>query len=220
MKRPRTPVLAGTIFAAGLALSAQTPPKPGADPKCAFLRQELTRLQNSAAPIPDRIPAGIRPLYGRYAAEVAVNIVQGKIESCDKKEKLSSLSRLRTPDSMRLQHIAKIRQDLQGATADAMVEAVNNLYEEEATSFYNFERVKVQANDRDVVKDFPMLVDLVQSSGRAAEIKASFVKDFRYIHYEEAGRLQNGLRGLDKDLGATFISNSRRRARICRPPSM
>lgn len=205
MKQHRTLLLAGTIFAAGLTLSGQAPPKPAADPKCAFLRQELTRLQNFPAPIPDRIPASIRPLYGRHAAEVNANIVQGKIESCGKKEKLSSLGRLRTLDSVRLEHIAKIRQEFQGATADALVEAVNNLYEEEATSFYNYERVKVMANDRDVVKDFPMLVDLVQGSGLAAEIKASFVKDFRYINYEEAGRLQNGLRGLDKDLGTTFL---------------
>src|SRR5205814_1622703 len=48
------------------------------------------------------------------------------------------------------------------------------------------------------------LLDLVKASNLPDEFKSSFVQNFRYIKYEEAGKLQNGLRGIDKDLGTTF----------------
>ena len=195
-------------------IAAQSPPKGAAatpaadhrkeDPKCSFLRQELPRLQNSGAAVPERVPAGIRSVYGRFAAEANVNVLQGKINSCDQKEKLSSLARLRVLESMRLQHVDKIRKELPGSSADAVVEALNGLYEQEARSFYNYETVKIPMLDRDVIKDFPTLLDLVKRSSLPEEVKTSFTQNFRFIKYEEAGRLQNGLRGIDKDLGTTF----------------
>jgi hypothetical protein len=198
--------LAGQPQAAPRAAAAKPDSAtPGGDPKCAFLKQELARLQNSSTATPDRIPASIRPLYSHYATEVNVNIVEGKIGSCEKGEKLSSLVRLRGLEAMRLQHIGRIRRQLQGAPADALVAAVNSLYEQEAGSFYNYESVGVPVIDRDVIKDYPTLLELVKLSRLPEELKTSFPRDFKFIKYEEAGHLQNGLLGIDKDLGNTLM---------------
>ena len=214
-------VLAGhdRAFPAG----AQTPPAGAGpetsanakqDPKCSFLREELRRLQNATVAVPPNIPANVHAPYASNAREVRLNIVQGKIGSCDHREKvarpggmdgiLASFERLHTLEPMRLQHIDKIRAQVQGASVDVLVDAMNTLYEEEARSFYNFETVRLQVVDRDVVKDFPMLLDLVKRSNLSDELKSAFTANFKFIKYEEAGRLQNGLLGIDKDLGTTF----------------
>ena len=214
MKRCRIFFIAAMMLAIACTVEAQAPSKTSGvksekdasaqDAKCAFLRRELLRLEDAPVPIPDRIPSGARPLYSRYAAEVRLNILRGKTTSCEQKEKLSSLSRLRALESVRLEHIDKIRKEVQGGIGDVLVEATNNLYEEEAKSFYNYETVKVSVIDRDVIKDFPTLLELVKTSSLPEDLKASFTQNFRFIKYEEAGRLQNGLRGVDKDLGTTF----------------
>lgn len=173
------------------------------DPKCSFLRQELLRLQASPFAGLERVPATARPSYERAAAEVGLSIVQGKIDSCGRKEKLSSPARLRRLESARLELVNKIRLE-EGRSADGLINAVNELYEQEAKSFYNYETVRVANVDSDVVKDFPMLLDLVRTSSLPDEFKTSFTQNFKFIKYEEAGRLQNGLRGTDKDLGTTF----------------
>ena len=202
-----------SVAAAGIPAAPQAPKPasakaeagPNDEAKCAFLRRELTRIQTAPVDIPDRVPASIRAVYPRYAAEVNLNVIQGKISSCEKKEKLSSLTRLRTLDAARLDHIDKIRHDMPGASGDAPVEAVNSLYEQEAKTFYNSDTVRIPQLDRDVVKDFPTLLQLVKSSSLPDEQKNVFTQNFRFIRYEEAGRLQNGLRGVDKDLGNTFV---------------
>jgi hypothetical protein len=107
-------------------------------------------------------------------------------------------------ETARLEHIDKIREQLAGSSGDSVIEGVNDLYAQEARSFYNYEKVGIQTVDPDVVKDYPMLLELVQNSGLPKEFKTAFVQNFKFIRYEEAGRLQNGLRGIDKNLGMTF----------------
>ncbi len=200
-----TAFLIGNLVLSILFVSPRNTYAAADDPKCVFLRHEAERVRVSPSPVPDHIPAGIRPEYGRYATEVNVNLLEGKIDSCDKKEKLSSLSRLRLLEATRLAHIDRIRKELPGVTASGVIEAVNTLYEQEARSFYNYETQKLPMIDRDVIKDFPMLLDLVKGSSLPDDLKTSFSQNFRFIKYEEAGQLQNGLRGINKDLGTTFV---------------
>ena len=186
----------------GLDLFGQEPPAVNA--KCAFLRQELERAKSTPVTAPEGLPAGVRAAHATYAVEAAAGIIEGKIASCVKNDRLGSPGRLRSVESARVKQVEKVRQELQGAAADAVIDSLNRLYEDEAKSFFNFERVKFVVLDRDVLKDFPNLMDLLQKSSLDEGQRAAIVKNIRYIKYEEAGRLHNSLRGLDKDAGATL----------------
>ena len=196
-------LLSGIVLALAL-LPRESAARANDDPKCSFLRRELARLKETAPAVPLNVPGNIRAAYASHVSEVGLDILNGKIASCDKKVKLSSFARLEALEPARLRNVDKVREELQGASADVVVEAVNNLYEEEAKSFYNRERVRVAVIDQDVLKDFPMLLVLLKDSKLPADLKTAIAKDFTFIQYEEAGRLQNVLSGVDKDLGMTF----------------
>ena len=170
--------------------------------KCSFLRQELTRVESAVPALPETVPAATAPAYLRYAKEAAAGVVEAKVASCKKGERLSSLGRLRNLENARRKEIEKVREEVTGPAADTIVDALNQFYEGEARSFYN--TFKVAVSDRDVAKDFPKVVELLEKSTMDDEHKKAILKNFRFIRYDEAGRLQNALLGLDKDAGTTF----------------
>ena len=196
-------LFSGIVLALAL-LPRESAARNNDDPKCSFLRRELVRLTDTVPGVPPNMPANIRPAYASHTSQVRLDILNGKIASCDQKVKLSSFARLQALEPARLRNVDKIRQELPGANANAVIEAVNNLYEEEAKSFYNRDRVRIAVIDQDVLKDFPMLLELLKESKLPADLKTALAKDFTFIKYEEAGRLQNVLSGVDKDLGTTF----------------
>ena len=172
------------------------------NPKCLFLKGELTKVKGAPMGASGSSTPGDRP--ARFLAEATAGILEGKIASCTKGEKLLSAGRLRRIEAARMKQVEQVRQELQGAAADAVVDRLNRLYEEEAKSFFNQDAVKIAVLDRDVFKDFPDVLRVLQESSLDEGQKAAIVKNFRYIKYEEAGRLHNSLRGIDKDTGATF----------------
>ena len=84
------------LLCQALPVTALQKPTPAAEnEKCIFLNEERTRVESAPPLIPESIPAAIRPVYTRFAANAAVSVMEGKLASCKKNERLSSLTRLR-----------------------------------------------------------------------------------------------------------------------------
>jgi hypothetical protein len=198
----RRATLVFTLLAAPTTTLLAAPQASSGDAKCLFLHEELERSRTLLPPAPEFLPLAARTEFDRFVDEVNTSIFNGKIASCGKGERLASIDRLRALETARLKHVEKIREEAQKPSAGIIIDTVNKLYETEAKSFFHVAKVAVR--DRDVAKDFPEVPELLKKSGLAEEMKEALLKDFRFIKYEEAGRLDRALRGTDKGLIATF----------------
>ena len=197
-------ISSGALAASAVTIVQSETSAPSTEPKCVFLREQLTRVEAFEVNVPQNIPANIRASYVSNVEEVGSNIARENVNSCDENEQLISAPRMSILEAARLNHVRRIRGAFEGNGADLLVEAVNGAYEQEAQSFYNQETVGLPIFDRDVVKDFPTFLDLLIASDLPEELKVSFQENIRFIRYEEAGRLQNALMGIDLDSGTTF----------------
>ena len=169
---PQISSLASTRSAFGLVQSDAS--APSTEPQCAFLREQLTRVEAFEVDVPPNIPANVRASYVSNVEEVRSNIARENLGSCDRNERLISASRMITLAATRFDHVNRIRSGFEGNAADLLVEAVNGLYEADAQSFYNMETVGLPIFGLDVVKDFLTSLDLLFESNLPEELKASF----------------------------------------------
>jgi hypothetical protein len=192
------------------------------NPKCGFLREETHRLQQdhqafveaSEAPkfksIEDTVAAGkSADDLAEFVAldeirSAKIRIMTLNVASCDKAQPLSDVDRLPSIDLAKQKQISQIPgrwTQLGGKSDDPQVQAivsrVNGVYDEEAKSFYNTDAAKLSL-DPEIVKDYPTLFSMIQSSGLTADQKAFFQQNAQFLKYEEAGRLFNILSGADK----------------------
>jgi len=191
------------------------------DAKCVFLREESRRIQMEGAdwangsrftdsigiPQLESLGATIEELAESVATSeefaAKLTVLGLRSASCVKGEDLSSLDRLMPVDGARQKHIVRVKtrwERLGGTESDpqarTIFEKVNAVYDAEARSFYNSDRVR-EVMDPDIIKDYPDLLFLIEGSALETEQKRFLRENSRHLRYEEAGRLFNVLNGLD-----------------------
>jgi regulator of protease activity HflC (stomatin/prohibitin superfamily) len=193
-----------------------------ADPKCAFLREEYARTRKDGESyLQGSDMAGVSQVtqlvdkgksvedLAKYIAEDEANaarlgILSADIKSCDRGQPLSAMERLPLLDAARQRQVSRvesrwirlggIRDD---ESARQILSRVNGIYDDEAKSFYNSDTVHITV-DSDIVKDYPAILSLVEESSLPVEQKRFLQDNAKYLKYEEAGRLFNILKGIDK----------------------
>jgi regulator of protease activity HflC (stomatin/prohibitin superfamily) len=222
----------GILLALSLPLWSQqtarpAPKKAVADPKCAFLRSEARRnaadaleysANNplSAVNSPESLAAANQTIDG-WADYVATaetftahrTILGLAVSACERGVPLSDLSRLSGIENARASQIRRATQrwqtlagDQGAAAAQGIIDRVNSVYEAETKSFYN--RSTVRFADPDIAKDYPDLPSMIQGSALDQGTKELYSAALSYLKYEEAGRLANILRGVDKELSLNY----------------
>ena len=132
------------------------------------------------------------------------NILGLAVASCEHGTRLSELTRLNSIDIARaaqIRHASERWQNLAGEqgtqAANGITDRINAVYEGETKSFYNDSIAKF--GDPDVGKDFPDLFTLIQGSALDQGTKEFYAAAIPFIKYEEAGKLANILRGVNKN---------------------
>jgi SPFH domain / Band 7 family len=233
-KRDRTAWLrlCGALFLVCLPVWSQQPksptPKPGSPiPKCAFLRTEVRRVAEQAqdyaetAPLanvnsPEDLAAanGTTADLAEYVATSEVfaahrTLLLLDVAACDRNIRLSDPVRLSPVENARIAHIKRAAQrwlNLAGeggsAEADPITAKINAVYEGETRSFYD--PSISQFADPDVGKDYSDIPAIIAASPLDQATKDFYRSAVALIHYEEAGRLSNALKGVDKDEGLSY----------------
>jgi hypothetical protein len=127
-----------------------------------------------------------------------------EVAACDRNAALSDPKRLDDIERIRTSHIqqaAKRWETLAGARgaelASSITSQISAAYEAEAKSFYDAAMEKF--DDRDSGKDYPDLPVQIQSSPLDQRTKDFYQNEMSFLRYEEAGRLSDAFKGLDKD---------------------
>jgi hypothetical protein len=201
-------------------------------PKCVFLRSEQRRIgqdaQDFAASTPVSAVTSLDSLasvngtiesWANYVGDSEVFVARGTIigleaAACNRATPLSDKSRLNAVDAAQVAQIRRITRRWQtlagdqGASfLDGIAAKVNAVYDNEAKSFYN--DAIARYSDPDVGKDYPDLLSTIQASALDQSTKEFYSHAAAYLSYEEAGRLYNILRGIDKGQGLLFAYSLR-----------
>jgi hypothetical protein len=203
------------------------PQKGPVDPKCAFLRSEVRRVAQdgqdfiAGSPLatvtsPDGLAATNSTVsdWADYIAATEVfiahrTIIGLEVSSCERKIRLSDPSRLASIEYARVAQVRRSADRWQGLAADqgkdlsdGITSKINAIYEAETRSFYNPAISKF--DDPDIGKDYPDLSAMIQNSSLDQGTKDFYTSALPLLRYEEAGRLANALRGVDKDQGLNY----------------
>jgi hypothetical protein len=203
------------------------PQKGPVDPKCAFLRSEARRVAQdgqdfiTGSPLatvtsPDSL-AATNSTVSDWADYVAATeeftarrtIIGLEVFSCERKIRLSDPSRLASIEYARVAQVRRAADRWRGLAADqgkdlsdGIASKINAIYEAETRSFYNPAISKF--DDPDIGKDYPDLNAMIQNSSLDRGTKDFYSSALPLLRYEEAGRLANALRGVDKDQGLNY----------------
>ena len=204
------------------------PQKRGvANPKCIFLRSEGRRIAQEAQEFVNDAPlAAVTNLEALATANGSLSdwvayvtatevftarrtLLGLKIGACDRNVALSDPVRLGEIENLRVAHIRRASQRWQNLTGEqgkefgaGITPLVNAVYEAEAKSFYG--PAMEHFEDRDIGKDYPDLPSLVQGSALDRGTKDFYKDAMSFLRYEEAGRLSNALKGLEKEQGINY----------------
>src|SRR5271157_3381985 len=201
--------------------------KVAVKPKCAFLRSEERRIMKEGQEFVDSAPlASVNSLEDLAAANGTVSdwaayvgatevfsarrgLVGLEFSACERGVALSDPARLSEIERMRTAHVRRAAQRWQnlageqGNELEAGLDAkINAVYEAETKSFYN--SVSENFEDRDIGKDYSDLPSLIQNSALDQGTKDFYKGAVSFLRYEEAGRLTNALKGLDKEQGLNY----------------
>jgi hypothetical protein len=197
------------------------------DPKCSFLRSESRRIAQDSEDFVTATPlaaarntdalADLNSTVSDWADYVAATevfaarraILGMEISACDRNIRLSDTTRLNTVEIARTSHVRRATErwlslagDQGKDFADGITGKINAVYEAETRSFYNPSNTTF--NDPDVGKDYADLSSLIQGSSLDQGAKVFYASALPFLRYEEAGRLANALRGVDKDQGLNY----------------
>lgn len=197
------------------------------NPKCAFLRSEYRRIAENAQDYTSSNP--LATVSGPESLLVSNQTIEGwadyvaateeftahrtilglAVSACERGTRLSDLARLSSIDTARstqIRHASQRWRNLageQGAqAAKGITDRINAIYEAETKSFYNPSMAKF--DDPDIGKDYPDLPAMIQGSALDQGTKEFYTATSSYMKYEEAGKLANILRGLDKEQSLNY----------------
>jgi SPFH domain / Band 7 family len=232
--RTRVCLLTLTLFLAAslptwseTSSSRQAQKKVELSPKCAFLRSEVRRIAKEGQDFLDNSQlasvtnldelTAVNGTISDWAAFVSTSevfvarraVVGLEFAACERGVALSDTTRLGEIERTRAAQIKRATQRWQISAGEqgkdfegGLAAQINAVYEAETKSFYNQTGYKFE--DRDIGKDYSDLPSLIQNSALDQGTKDFYGKSLSFLRYEEAGRLANALRGLDKEQGLNY----------------
>src|SRR5665213_1856728 len=202
-------------------------------PNCEFLRSENRRISKEAQSFVENAPlANVKNLDSLTAANSTLadwvgylgatevfsarkTILRLEIAACERTGVLSDASRLSEIEVARANQVRRATTRWRAMAGDSGSEfeatlsaQIDTVYEVETKSFYS--PAMKTFDDPDIGKDYPDLASAIQASALDQDTKVFYGKAAHLLRYDEAGQLENILRGVAQDRGLNYACITRK----------